>query len=200
MAEMNMPSKNELPCNSNRSKNEVEQETKASLDAPARTRKVKENKAKSFIVDIGGTFVNHLVVDIILPQFKLFIHDTLSDTVDSIFGSGKKNAKYVSYNKYSSNTSSARERDRDYTKAYRSRSLQYDEIIYETRAEAQKVLTMLRDDIEETGVATVSDLFDHSRLRGPATGPDYGWTNLDNAYVSRDGADYIINLPKARPI
>jgi hypothetical protein len=193
----------QLPNNSNKAKHEAElAREKNRLDEPAITKKQNgADMTKSFVAEVGGAFLSNLVKNIILPSFMDFVHDTLSDTLDSIFdkkGSSKRR-KYVSYEKYSEPT---RDQDRDYTRAIKSRSLSYDEILYKTREEAQEVLMMLRDDIEETKehVATVSDLFDHSRLQGPFNGSDFGWTNLDNAYISREGKYWTICLPKAREL
>ena len=73
----------------------------------------------------------------------------------------------------------------------------FQDLIFESRGEAEEVLTNLLDLIADYGVASVADLYDLVGITGPFTDNKYGWTDLRTASVSRTREGYIINLPKA---
>ena len=101
----------------------------------------------------------------------------------------------VSYTKYY-------DRDRDYDRPARSRGrygYDYDDIILDTRKEAEEVLDRMDDLIDTYGVVSVADLYDLVGISGNYTDNKYGWTNLRNADVQRVRDGYLLKLPKALP-
>ena len=78
--------------------------------------------------------------------------------------------------------------------------MNFDDIILETRWEAEEVLSHMIDLIENYGVASVADLYELVGITGSFTDNKYGWTNLSSATVSRVRDGYLINLPNAQPI
>ena len=99
----------------------------------------------------------------------------------------------VSYTKYY---------DRDYDRPARSRGrygYDYDDIILDTRKEAEEVLDRMDDLIDNYGVVSVADLYDLVGISGNYTDNKYGWTNLRNADVQRVRDGYLLKLPKALP-
>lgn len=74
------------------------------------------------------------------------------------------------------------------------------DLIFETRGEAEEVLTNLLDIIADYQVVSVADLYDLVGITAPFTANRYGWTELGSANVSRIREGYIINLPKPKAI
>lgn len=72
----------------------------------------------------------------------------------------------------------------------------FDEIILESRAEAETVLERLIDTIDTFDVATVSDLYDLVGISGSFVDSQWGWTDLRDASLRRVRDGYLLNLPK----
>ena len=71
---------------------------------------------------------------------------------------------------------------------------------FETRGEAELVLTRLDEMIEQYDVVSVADLKELSGLIPRHTDFDYGWTCLGSASTERIRDGYIIKIPPAKPI
>lgn len=145
---------------------------------------------------------SYVLFDVIVPGIKDAIFDTISVILyGDVRNSAKRtnsNQTFVSYSGFSSpktkpKQSAARSRrDRTVT--------DIQDIIFETRGEAEEVLGNLVDFIVDYGVATVADLYDLVGITGPFTDNKYGWTDLSMATVVRVRDGYLINLPRASAI
>ena len=75
---------------------------------------------------------------------------------------------------------------------------EYDDIIFETRGDADLVLDQLESAIAKYEVASVADLYD---LAGVTcrnyTANRYGWSDIQSAKVVRTSEGYVIRLPRA---
>ena len=76
----------------------------------------------------------------------------------------------------------------------------YDDIVFESRGEAELVREQMVDMIERYGFVTVADMYDMADLTSPYTSNKYGWTNIRSAEAVRVRDGYILKLPKAMPI
>lgn len=72
------------------------------------------------------------------------------------------------------------------------------ELVYETRADAEKVLNGMSEIIDEYGFVTVADLYDISGLPGAYyTDSKIGWKgSIKESIIKRVRDGYIINLPE----
>ena len=171
------------------------------------TAKVKKKGEMSkfrdiFIAEDVSNVKSYVVMDILVPAVKKAISDIITNGIDMILygGSGDRNrrrstADTISYNRYYDRD------DRRYSENRTISGYSYNDIILETRGEAEDVLTRLDELIDSYGVAKVADLYDLVGVSGEYTDNKYGWTNIRSAHVDRvrDGG-YIIKLPKALPI
>lgn len=141
---------------------------------------------------------SYIFYDVIVPGIK----DAISDAVNIILygdtrrgsGKGNSNQTFVSYSGFSS----SKNKQRNNTRQTRSRTnTDIQDIIFESRGEAEEVLGNLVDFIVDYGVASVADLYDLVGITGPFTDNKYGWTDLSMASVVRVRDGYLINLPRA---
>lgn len=143
---------------------------------------------------------SYVVMDVLIPALKKAISDVVTNGVDMILygetGRSKRgsNASYVSYNRYSD------KRDDRYSATRTRTGYSYDDIIIESRGEAEEVLTRMDELLETYGVVSVADLYDLVGITGNYTDNKYGWTNIRNAQVVRVRDGYLLKLPKALPI
>lgn len=157
--------------------------------------------ADSFISDDARNIKSFVMLDVLVPALKKAIHDIVTNGIDMILYDGetrakKTNASTISYRSYYDN-----KREDRFADNYRTKStLDYDNIRFESRAEADEVLTCMCDLIDQYGSASVADLFDLAGLSCPHTYNKYGWTALRIAEIARVGGGYVLKLPKAKPI
>ena len=188
--------------NSHRSKEEVN-------NPPAEKKEIKPVvkgkvvKKKNNVRKLTDVFVSedvqnvksYILMDVLVPAIKKAISDIVTNGIDMMLygesGRTKKrsSADYVSYNRYYDR------RDRDERYVTKSR-YSYDDIIFESRAEAEEVLDRMSEIIDTYGAVSVADLYDLVDVSGTYTDNNYGWDNLHNAEAVRVRDGYILKLPK----
>ena len=148
-----------------------------------------------FISDDTQNIKSYLVKDVVVPTIK----KTITDIVDMILYGGKhKSSSRIPGSKISYRSYYDEPRERREPVA--SQAYDYNEIILETRGDAEEVLDRLTETIDTYKIASVADLYDLVGISGNYTDFRYGWTNLSNAYVERTREGYQLKLPRALPI
>ena len=150
----------------------------------------------------SGEVFHYIMYDVILPATKSTIADMVSGGIEMLlFGETKgrrtsreRGRSYVSYDKRFSGA--PRRDDREAAASRTKARLNFDDIILDSRGEAEEVLTALVDLIEVYGLACVSDLYDLVGITSAFTDEKWGWTNLSTATVVRVREGYLIDLPK----
>ena len=200
---------NTYPGNSHKSKDVKktaptdEKKIQKRVSKPAKTKKKGELRkiAEEFIVDDVKNIKTYVITDILIPTIKDTIWDILTNTLDMFLFNGTKDHRKhgksspkISYRDY---YDSKNDRGRNYE--IRDR-FDYDDLEFDSRGEADAVLTGMLETIDQYGVVSVADMYDMADVTAPYTGNRYGWTSLRNAEVVRVRNAYIIKLPKAKPI
>ena len=72
----------------------------------------------------------------------------------------------------------------------------FDDIILESKYEAEDVLDKMVDAIDRYEQCTVGDLYDLIGETPNFADQNYGWTNLASASVRRDRQGYVLVLPR----
>lgn len=154
-----------------------------------------------FISEDAANVKSYIVMDVLVPAVKKAISDIVRDGIDMILygeSKGRKSSSasgYVSYRDYS------RSDDRDRFRDSRSRSsYAHDDIILDSRGEAEEVLTRMDELIDTYGNVSVADLYDLVGKSSEYTDNKYGWTNIRNAEPIRVRNGYMLKLPRALPI
>lgn len=163
---------------------------------------------------IGGdsrTVSVYILQDVLIPAAKDAIADAMSQGVERmLYGEARSVSRrsgrrggYTSYNKiYSPNTppwENRREETRSITRRSRA-THNFDEIILQTRAEADEVLERLFDLIGSYQTATVADLYELLGVTGSYTDDKWGWSELPGADVVRIPRGYLLKLPRPEPL
>lgn len=199
-----------LPDNSHKARDEK----KASAQEEKRVEKVVRGKVKTqknnkrkladlFISEDAGNIKNYIFLDVIIPAVKKAIYDLVVGALDmSLYGgrggSGKRStADRVSYRDYNS---VSRRDTRSYESARTTSGYSYDDIVLETRGEAEAVLSRMDEIMEEYEIVRVADLYDLVGITGEHTDNKYGWTNIRNAKIVRVRDGWKIEMPRALPI
>ena len=154
----------------------------------------------SFISEDAANVKSYIVMDVLVPAVKKAISDIVRDGIDMILygeskGRSSSSSSYVSYRDYSRRDEDRfRDRDRD------RRGYNHDDIVLESRGEAEEVITRMDELIETYGVVSVADLYDLVGKTCEYTDNKYGWTNIRNAEPIRVRDGWMLRLPKALPL
>lgn len=167
------------------------------------TVKKKENKVRKltdiFIAEDVTNVKDYILLDVIVPSVKKAIYDLIVGALDmSLYGgrgdgARRPTADKVSYRDYNS----VSRRD---TRQRTASGYSYDDIVLDTRGEAEAVLSRLDEIMDEYKIVRVADLYDLVGVSGDYTDNNYGWTNIRNAKVVRVRDGYKIDMPRALPI
>ena len=192
----------EYKSNSHKSK----EEKRVRQVANGRVRTKKKNAASKFAdVFISEDIANvksYVLMDVLVPSIKKAIVDIVVDGINMIAygdagrGKNRPGSTKVSYRSYYDD----RREDRFSTRVKPRNVFDGDEIIFDTRGDAEAALVELDGILARYGFVTVSDLYDTARLTAPYTACDYGWTNLRSAKVVRVRDGYVLDMPKATPL
>lgn len=154
-----------------------------------------------FVAEDASNVKSYLISDVLIPAAKKLVSDIVRDGIDMLLygGTGHRSDRsrssrvdYVSYSKNSDRRSASTTRTRT--------GYNYDDVVLDTRGEAEDVLTRMDELIDMYGVVSVADLYDLVGISGNYTDNKYGWTNIRNAEPVRVRDGYMLKLPKALPI
>lgn len=160
----------------------------------------KRNKfVNSVISEEAGNVKNYIIGDVLIPALKKAISDVVTNGIDMILYGETGHTKKSGSSKISYMSYYDRDRGRERTN-YRSAGYDFDDLVFETRGEAEIVLDNLFEILDRYRVATVADLYDLAGSPGRYTDNKFGWTDLGRAEVVRIRDGYVIKLPRALAI
>ena len=192
------------PVNSFEEKEKIEpKKVEAVVSNPVKSKKKSfwSKISDEFISEDGKGVGDYILIDVLVPAIKKTISDIVTNGIDMILYGGRSPrsssnipAYRVSYRNYYD------QRNNDYARPRVGQQYNYNEIVFQTRGDADAVLTNLRDIIAQYGLAKVADYYDLAGTDCSYTDNNYGWTDLRYADVIRLNNGYSIRLPKPMPI
>lgn len=165
----------------------------------------KESMGKKFSETFFAESLRNVVKAIwfegIVPAIKDTFVDSISNATNMmVYGEKRKpkssnvgKASYASYYRGSSNAperSTRRSGDR----------YAYNEIIFETRGDAQEVKDCLDDILDRYKMVSIADFYELAGQETSWSDEKYGWFDLEGMAITRDRDGYRIRLPKAEPL
>lgn len=168
--------------------------------------------AETFLGGDAKTVAHYVLFDVMLPAAKDMMSDAVSQGIDRmLFGDSRSGRTrggsrpmsgaggFVNYNRMGSGRGREREDPRQLAKPSRM-TQQFDEVVFASRIEAETVLEHMHDLVNQYEVVTVSDFYDLVGMSSKFTDGKFGWDELPNARVVRDGGDYLLDLPRPKPV
>lgn len=190
--------------NSHKAKAEAKEAAEKKVDKVVtgnvkRKKKSEVSKFKDvFISEDVSNVKSYIFLDVLVPAIKKAVSDIVKDGVDMMLygdkrSGGRGSSSYVPYRSYSDNTS------RNSRRSVRA-SYDFDDVVFDTRGEADEVLSSMDELMDRYGVVSVADMYDLCGMTCNYTDNKYGWKSLARADISRVRDGYMIKLPKAEPI
>lgn len=163
----------------------------------------KKSTASKFLEEVlpgdKNSIKDYVFMDVIIPSIKKALSDVIIDSVNMMFYGDVKRGKsssgrgdYVSYRDYSS---------RDYDRRRRT-PRDIDDVIFESRAEAEDVLAEMDAVLDEYEFVSVADYYEIAGVSGSGTHTNnrYGWSSLRTADIIRVRDGWTIKMPRPKVI
>lgn len=154
-----------------------------------------------FISEDASNVKSYIFMDVLIPAIKKALYDIVTGGLEmSLYGGTNKNrnpgSPKVPYRNYYRASDEIERSERLIPKSV----YDYDDIFFDNRGDAERVLMELCKQISDYGTVSVADFYEFVGITGNHTDYKYGWSNLHNARVVHTRSGYIINLPKALPL
>lgn len=173
------------------------------VSSPVKTRKRGEMRklADAFLSDDAESLKSYILFDVLVPTIKKAISEVVTNGTDMIlYGSTGKPGHRSTGSKVSYGRCYDREREQTRRRAG-SGGFDYDEIIFDTRGDAESVLDGLNDIINAYGMASVGDLYDLADVQTSNYAVNrYGWTSITGCRAVRGMDGYVLRLPRPLPL
>ena len=196
-----------FPSNSHRNRDEKKEPKKVEkiVTGKVATRKKSLGKRfmETFVGDDIGNVSFYVIHDVLIPAAKSTLSDVVKGAIEMVLFPDQKGSRtsrergrsYVSYDKQR-HTNNRRDDRPEVSPKNRARH-NFDEVVLDSRGEAEEVLSHLVDLIVDYGQASVSDLYDLVGIQDNFTDRKWGWVDLSGASASiARGGGYVLNLPK----
>ena len=198
----------EFKSNSHKSK-EVDEKKKVEKVVKGKVKTKKKNGitkfADVFVSEDVSSVKSYIIGEVLIPAMKKALSDIVTNGIDMIlYGESgvtkrKSPGSRISYTNYYDR----RDRDRD-RYGYDDRRVRagydFNDVILDSRGEAEDVLSRMDELIDNYGIVSVADFYDLCGITGSYTDNKYGWTDIRSEQVVRVRDGYKIKLPRALPL
>lgn len=151
--------------------------------------------ADLFFVENTESLKEFVIFDVLVPAVKDTIVDVINKATDMLFygriRGGKSSATYTSYSSYSK---------KEPVQAPKRQRYSADDIVFESRAEAEHIKEMLAELIDVYGQATLADLYDLVGITSEYTDNNVGWKDIGGSYISSVREGYLLVLPRLKQL
>lgn len=166
----------------------------------------------TFIVGDAKNVFEYVVKEILIPAIKDTLADMLSQGIEkTLFGDARSTSRrtgrppvgatgYVNYSRFSQPSYGSRPDPRQATPQRSRIAHNFDDIVLDTRGEAETVIEGMFELLSKYQIVTVANLYDLCGVTGTHIDEKWGWTDLRGSGVERIPGGYLLDLPKVEPI
>ena len=202
----NLPREEGFPKNSKfKREAELKEEKREVTSIVSSAKRKKKGFGKkleeTFLEDDTKNVGSYILYDVLIPAAKAMISDMVTGGIEMLlFGERKISGGrrdvgrgYTNYGSFSRND--VRNEKRELSRLARSRH-DFDDILFDTRGEADLVLSYMSDDIRQYGEVSVATFYGLCGLECTFADENYGWTDIRGSGVRRDRQGYCLILPR----
>ena len=153
-----------------------------------------------FVLEDVHSVFKYVIQDIVIPKLKEMFKDSVDGGLDAwLHGTSRpvnrNNQSRVQYGKYY-------DQSPPYNPQRRDKSvMDWSTIEYSSRYDAENVLKAMKETIRKFDLVTVAKFYEFSGINEyDYNAYDFGWINIDDAYIDRSRRGYVIRLPKPSSI
>ena len=179
---------------------EEKKEIKPVAKGRIKEKGVGEKIADSFLSEDTRSVGNYILWDVFIPSIKNTFADIIIGGIEmALFGNargrrrsggGESRVSYQSYYRDNDHSSSNSRVDRH----YRSSRSGYNDIVLETRDEAENVRISMEELIGKYGEATVADLYSLVGITSTSQDNKWGWRDSRDFIITRSRGGYLLDF------
>lgn len=170
---------------------------------------------ETFLGETAKNALGYVLTEVLIPAAKDMVVDAGQEALQRMVKGESAGSRrhinrstggmngHVSYNRFHQSPSVGRREREDPRRSVSRRaraSHDFDEIILDTRVEAEEVLERLYDIVDKYEQASISDLYELVGVQGDFTDAKWGWVDLQGSGVTRIRNGYLLELPKPEPL
>lgn len=197
-----VPAITSVPAEDEPKLEKVEGVTEVKLKKPSLGKRFRE----SFAGDDAHTVGQYVLIEVVVPAVKSLISDGITMAIErALYGDtgrsrstgGNGRRQFTDYASRSS-VRVGKPDPRD-SSPMRGESATYQDLVFNSRAEAELVIDKMREQMQDYGAVTIANLYDLAGVTQMSrfTDVQFGWVDMRG--VSPSGtprSGYIINLPR----
>lgn len=203
----------DFPSNSERGQKGPDKniERVTTSDVVRKKKSLRKQFTDVFIAGTAKQAAQYVVMDVMLPSARDMLSETTNSFIDKLIYGDKSRRRgstppqsgptgYVQYNRpaytrppWSSSPQRALSRE---ARAKHD----FDEIVLNSRVEAEEVIDRLYDVVSRYESVSVADLYGLVGLTSAHTDHKWGWTDIRGAGVQRVRDGYLLDLPAPEPL
>ena len=180
---------------------------KANIKPPSLGQKIK----RAFVANEVGDVKSYAIFEVVIPAAKRVIKDLIMNSIDMVFygkpmgrDRDRDRGTYYQYSRRVDRDDRDRDRDRDRQRSEGRMDVgirDLDRVRFEDKEDAIDALAYLFDNIEEYGVATVSDFLSNAGINTNPIHNKWGWYDLSGSSVREDpDGGWYCDMPKPKGI
>lgn len=178
---------------------------------------IRKRTIVDILIDRASEASSDLIRNEIIPGIKDLALDATHGLIDGVFGSSTRGGGRHGRRR-SVTTRDVAARDANIKVDYRGASTakkavskrtisemaranhEFDEILFDSRFEAQDVIDRMRERLDKYGSVTVDNLYQMMGVDPTFKDSAWGWDSLDGAHVRRFRGSYVLDLPDPSPL
>jgi hypothetical protein len=161
---------------------------------------------QAYAGDSAQSVGQYLVMEVLVPTSKNLISDLVTQGINKLlFGNARpaqgvrSNVGGSGYGKFfNGNGGGSTQQNQQSAARQAPQNPGFNEIVLQTRVDAENVIDGLRDLIEQYGNAKVANLYSLLGITGDFTNQSIGWDNLSKAGVIAVREGYLLDLPQPK--
>ena len=179
---------------------EVKQVTTAT--AKVKKKSLGEKFSEAFIEEDVKNVRHYLIKEKLIPEAKSIFVDLVFDGLSMLLGTNRRRKDSEGRTNYAAVSSNYKYGNSNYRRddsSDRNSRNDYSDIVYDTKEDANEVLSNLQSFADEYNQTSVADLFELSGISPKSfTDNNYGWTfdMLKHVPIRRIREGWILELPK----
>lgn len=200
----------DYPPNSKKLQEEEPEDKKIEAVASGTRRKKPLGKRfrETFISGDAKTAATYVFFSVLMPAAKDMLVEAGSQGIEKlVYGEARRRGGpsagpmgHIAYNRMSQSNRPPVGGGRQLSRRSRS-THDFDEIVLESRTEAEEVIDRLFDLVSRYESASVADLYELTGLESSHTDHKWGWTDIRGAAVARTrNGGYLLDLPTPEPL
>ena len=158
-----------------------------------------EKAGDVFLSEDTRTVKNYILWDVLIPAIKNGVADVIIGGLEmALFGSARgrrsvSNGTHINYSGYSRDGRRNSTNNR-VVSVDRASRYDFNNIILESRGDAEEVIACMEDLVKEYGEASVADLNSLVGITGKFVDNKWGWRDSRDFHVTRAGRGYILDF------